>query len=318
MIPLLWQAQKQHDGWLPKPAIEAVAAQLGMPLIRVMEVATFYTMFNLEPVGRYFIQLCGTVPCHVKGALDLKQALLDAGRRRAPRHGGRQFLLARGRVPGRLLQRADGADQRRLLRGPDAGAPDRAARRSRGRPRGEARPAERPPRRPSREGDVKTLTGSGALRRLARRRAGASASRTQPVDEAAPSRRRPRPRRRPSDPKPAKPDAGRATERPGRRRAGPARRSGETPSSGATGRSARRSAEATRRAPATAPSAPPQSGKSYTATPSKPDEGRAVADAEGTTPDRRNAAIRRRAATGRPKPVGADPDAARRRAEGVS
>ena len=48
-----------------------------MPIIRVMEVATFYTMFNLEPVGRWFIQLCGTVPCHVKGALDLKQVLLE-------------------------------------------------------------------------------------------------------------------------------------------------------------------------------------------------------------------------------------------------
>ena len=77
VIPLLWQAQKQHDGWLPKPAIEAVAARLGMPIIRVMEVATFYTMFNLEPAGRWFIQLCGTVPCHVKGALDLKQVLLE-------------------------------------------------------------------------------------------------------------------------------------------------------------------------------------------------------------------------------------------------
>lgn len=77
VIALLWQAQKQHGGWLPKPAIEAVAARLGMPIIRVMEVATFYTMFNLEPVGRFFVQLCGTVPCHVMGAIDLKQALLE-------------------------------------------------------------------------------------------------------------------------------------------------------------------------------------------------------------------------------------------------
>jgi NADH-quinone oxidoreductase subunit E len=77
VIPALWQAQKQHGGWLPQKAIEAVAAKLDMALIRVMEVATFYTMFNLEPVGRYFIQLCGTVPCHVKGAIDLKQILLD-------------------------------------------------------------------------------------------------------------------------------------------------------------------------------------------------------------------------------------------------
>jgi NADH-quinone oxidoreductase subunit E len=77
VIPALWKAQKQNGGWLPQKAIEGVAAALGMPLIRVMEVATFYTMFNLEPVGRYFIQLCGTVPCHVKGAIDLKQVLLD-------------------------------------------------------------------------------------------------------------------------------------------------------------------------------------------------------------------------------------------------
>src|SRR5215213_2618809 len=75
VIPLLWRAQEQAGGWLPQKAIEAVADKLGMPYIRVLEVATFYTMFQLEPVGRYFVQLCGTVPCHVKGALDLKDLL---------------------------------------------------------------------------------------------------------------------------------------------------------------------------------------------------------------------------------------------------
>src|SRR3954467_7178936 len=75
VIPLLWQAQKQAGGWLPQKAIEATAALLDMPLIRVMEVATFYTMFNLEPVGRWFIQLCGTVPCHNCGAPELKEVL---------------------------------------------------------------------------------------------------------------------------------------------------------------------------------------------------------------------------------------------------
>ncbi|MCZ8374515.1 MAG: NADH-quinone oxidoreductase subunit NuoE [Beijerinckiaceae bacterium] len=75
VIPLLWQAQKQADGWLPRAAIEHVAEVLGMPPIRVMEVATFYTMFNLEPVGTYFVQLCGTVPCHCMGAEDLKKTL---------------------------------------------------------------------------------------------------------------------------------------------------------------------------------------------------------------------------------------------------
>jgi NADH-quinone oxidoreductase subunit E len=72
VIPLLWKAQEQAGGWLPRAAIEAVAQRLGMPNIRVLEVATFYTMFNLAPVGTYFVQLCGTVPCHLCGALDLK------------------------------------------------------------------------------------------------------------------------------------------------------------------------------------------------------------------------------------------------------
>jgi NADH-quinone oxidoreductase subunit E len=75
VIPLLWQAQDQAGGWLPQKAIEFVADRLGMAYIRVLEVATFYTMFNLEPVGRHFVQLCGTVPCHVKGALELKEVL---------------------------------------------------------------------------------------------------------------------------------------------------------------------------------------------------------------------------------------------------
>ncbi len=73
VIPLLWKAQEQAGGWLPRAAIEAVAQRLGMPNIRVMEVATFYTMFNLAPVGQYFVQLCGTVPCHLCGAIELKQ-----------------------------------------------------------------------------------------------------------------------------------------------------------------------------------------------------------------------------------------------------
>ena len=68
VIPLLWKAQAQHGGWLPRAAIEHVADVLGMPYIRVLEVATFYTMFNLEPVGQYFIQLCGTTPCALRGA----------------------------------------------------------------------------------------------------------------------------------------------------------------------------------------------------------------------------------------------------------
>ena len=75
VIPLLWRAQEQAGGWLPRKAIETVAARLDMPDIRVMEVATFYTMFNLDPVGKYFIQFCGTTPCALRGAGDIKKVL---------------------------------------------------------------------------------------------------------------------------------------------------------------------------------------------------------------------------------------------------
>ncbi len=75
VIALLGKAQEQAGGWLPRKAIEAVAARLDMPVIRVMEVATFYTMFNLEPVGKYFIQFCGTTPCVLRGAGDIKKVL---------------------------------------------------------------------------------------------------------------------------------------------------------------------------------------------------------------------------------------------------
>lgn len=73
IVPLFWMAQKQHDGWLPEPAIRHVADMLGMPHIRALEIATFYTMFNLAPVGRHHVQLCGTTPCWLRGANDLKE-----------------------------------------------------------------------------------------------------------------------------------------------------------------------------------------------------------------------------------------------------
>lgn len=72
VIPLLWRAQEQHDGWLPEPAMRHVAELLDMAYIRVYEVATFYTMFNLSPVGKYYVQLCGTTPCVLRGADELK------------------------------------------------------------------------------------------------------------------------------------------------------------------------------------------------------------------------------------------------------
>ena len=71
IIPLLWRAQEQTGGWLPQKAIEHVADLLAMPKIRALEVATFYTMFNLWPVGKFHVQLCGTTPCRLRGADDL-------------------------------------------------------------------------------------------------------------------------------------------------------------------------------------------------------------------------------------------------------
>ncbi len=70
VIPFLWRGQKQ-DGWISIPMMEAIARQLDMPYIRVYEVATFYSMFNLAPVGEHFIQVCGTTPCMLRGARDL-------------------------------------------------------------------------------------------------------------------------------------------------------------------------------------------------------------------------------------------------------
>ena len=73
IIALMWRAQKQNHYWLPRPAIEKVAEMLDMPFIRALEVATFYTMFNLEPVGAHYVQLCGTTPCVLCGAEDIRR-----------------------------------------------------------------------------------------------------------------------------------------------------------------------------------------------------------------------------------------------------
>ena len=70
VIPLLWRAQEQ-EGWISRPIIEVVADMLGLAQIRVLEVASFYFMFQLAPVGRYHIQVCGTLSCMLCGAEDL-------------------------------------------------------------------------------------------------------------------------------------------------------------------------------------------------------------------------------------------------------
>ena len=79
VLPLLWRAQEQCGGWLPEPACRAVAKMLEMAEIRVYEVATFYTMFQLSPVGRKaHVQVCGTTPCMLRGA----EAIRDVCKKR--------------------------------------------------------------------------------------------------------------------------------------------------------------------------------------------------------------------------------------------
>ena len=68
VIALLYLVQKQNDNWIPLAAIKYVSKFLGMPYIKVYEVVTFYSMFNLSPVGKYFIQVCTTTPCMIRGA----------------------------------------------------------------------------------------------------------------------------------------------------------------------------------------------------------------------------------------------------------
>ena len=83
-MPLLWLAQHQMgaatgSAWLPVPVIEFVAGQIGMPYIRLYEVASFYTMYNLRPIGRYHVQVCGTTPCQLRGSDDIMRACKDQG-----------------------------------------------------------------------------------------------------------------------------------------------------------------------------------------------------------------------------------------------
>jgi NADH-quinone oxidoreductase subunit E len=91
VIALLWRAQEQHAGWLPEPAIRLVADMLGMAHIRALEVATFYTMFQLSPLGKKaHVQVCGTTPCMLRGA----EALVEVCRRRI--HADQHHLSADG------------------------------------------------------------------------------------------------------------------------------------------------------------------------------------------------------------------------------
>jgi NADH-quinone oxidoreductase subunit E len=82
-IPLLYVVQRQMgrqtgSAWVPRVAMDVIAERLGMPPIRVYEVATFYFMFNMKPIGRYHLQLCGTTPCMLRGSDDVMRACHDA------------------------------------------------------------------------------------------------------------------------------------------------------------------------------------------------------------------------------------------------
>jgi NADH-quinone oxidoreductase subunit E len=280
VIPLLWKAQEQAGGWLPQKAIEEVARKLAMPYIRVFEVATFYTMFNLEPVGRFFVQLCGTVPCHVRGALDLKQALLE-------RIGDQRHVTADGNFSWLEVECLGACCNAPMVQinmdyyedlTPESlnrVLDDLAAGR-------EVKPGPQNGRTSSEPKDcVKTLQDpalfDGSLVGAWRKR-----FEEQPVTEvsgdgAANATG-------PNDPKPAKPDAGRARHSPAAD--APAQRSqeGKEPVASAEQHKAADPATTTMAPGGGDQAKPPQSGKSYTATPSKPGEGRTVPDAGGTTP----------------------------------
>jgi NADH-quinone oxidoreductase subunit E len=100
IIPLLDLAQRQvgaetgTQGWLPIPVIEYVAAYLGMPYIRAYEVATFYTMFNLRPVGRFHVQVCGTTPCMLRGSDDVFEACKAKGMKKGQTTADGLFTLS--------------------------------------------------------------------------------------------------------------------------------------------------------------------------------------------------------------------------------
>jgi NADH-quinone oxidoreductase subunit E len=85
VLPLLELAQRQigeetgTQGWLPIPVLEFVGRELDMPYVRVLEVATFYTMFNLRPVGKFHVQVCGTTPCMLRGSDDVFEACKKRG-----------------------------------------------------------------------------------------------------------------------------------------------------------------------------------------------------------------------------------------------
>ena len=77
VMPLLDLAQREAGGWLPISALEAVAEKVDLAYMRVLEIASFYTMYNLNPVGKWHLQICGTTPCWLRGSDNILKAIYD-------------------------------------------------------------------------------------------------------------------------------------------------------------------------------------------------------------------------------------------------
>ena len=287
VIPLLWRAQEQAGGWLPQKAIEAVGNKLGMPYIRVLEVATFYTMFSLEPVGRHYVQLCGTVPCHNCGALELKEVLrrrIGEPNRVTPdglfswieveclgaccnapmaQINADYYEDLTPEILERLLD--DLAAGRAVKLGPQQG------RRS-SEPAGEVKTLSDPSLFDgSTVGAWRKRFDEAAIKEAEAKAGGEAASATASA---------------PSEPKPGKPDAGRAIASEAADTPAKRAKEGETPVKPDDPKGSADPSKATVAPNDERPEArpAPQSDKSYTGTPSKPEDGRTAAGAQGTTP----------------------------------
>ncbi|WP_369414197.1 NADH-quinone oxidoreductase subunit NuoE [Microvirga puerhi] len=279
VIPLLWRAQEQAGGWLPRKAIEKVAELLDMPQIRVMEVATFYTMFNLEPVGKYFIQLCGTTPCALRGAGDIRQVLeRRVGEQNHVTEDGIfswlevECLGACCNAP--MVQINDDYYEDLTTENFEKLLDDLAA----GRPVKKGSQVGRRSSEP--QGGPQTLTDpalfDGSQIGAWRKRFEEEATSAAAVQEAAAATTS-----APSTPKPGKPEAGRVVET--EKADTPAKRvkEGEAPVPPTERREASDKSKATAVDARTENKAEPapHSDKSYVATPSKPEAGRPTADA---------------------------------------
>jgi NADH-quinone oxidoreductase subunit E len=282
VIPLLWRAQEQSGGWLPQKAIEAVAHKLDMAAIRVMEVATFYTMFNLDPVGKHFIQFCGTTPCVLRGAGELKKVLeRRIGEERHVSADGNfswlevECLGACCNAP--MVQINDDYYEDLTPETFETLLDDLAA----GRP---VKPGPQNGRRSSEpHEDVKTLQDpslfDGSVIGAWRKRFEEEAVKPVETGEAARTTASV-----PEEAKAAKPPAGRPIESPVADTPAERAKEGERPIKRAERKGAADGSKSSTVEPKEAGDRPaPQSSKSYLGAPSKPEEGRVVAESP-TTP----------------------------------